>query len=979
MALVREKKDFKFLLQQDIHLYRPYPVIFGYPYYLPQMTQNEAARPPASKRSNAARLFGYDIFISFALGRPPRGTRGYASDLARKLRDLDFTVFFSEDEAPPGNQLDATLARALSHSRILVIIANRATLESPRWVRVEVEEFRKRNPGRPVIPISIDGALEDVGIADSANEWLQYRDKIWIDESAAAAESASVSDEVLARLATAPSSTRASLRWRRVVRLVMASLVALSSALAYAWWVAVDNAAKARAELRRSAALRLAAEAQNAMAARSASEDERALLEVLAAHRIYLATEVDRALLTSLHQRRALLKLIPVGTAVAAVAFHPDNRRVAAGTLELALNGDNSLRLWEIATGQRSGSAFPRLAQPYLSVEFSPDGAITATGNGDARLRIWKTETRALLGEPLPGSESETVNSVAFSRDGSRLVSGSNDGLLAVWDVARRVPVAGPSKQGNRAILSVAISPDSERIATAGSDGAVRLWEPRSLKPIASHPMKHGGVVNGVAFSPDGRMIASGGADKAVRMWDSRTGAPVGNPMMHDAAVKGLAFSPDGLRLASVGDDRTVRLWDIRTRRLMSEPLQGHSKAAWAVAFSRDGSLIASGGEDGTLRLWEGRVARTLARSLVEALKPMALVYTPDGKLTVAIEKGWIVDVDQRSRRSIALPGDVDLSKLDLRMQAFSADGRRVAVVAMDESIRVFDVKTGERFGTAVTVTEGVRSIALNADGTRLAIADGDKAIRLWDVSSGQTIGQAMRGHDSDINALVFSPDGTRLASGAGGFWSQDNGVRLWDTSPQAPAPIGKPLVGHRSAVRALAFSPDGRRIVSAGGDAERNDYSIRQWDIASRRQLGAPIEGHVDTVLALAFSGDGRLILSGGRDRDLRLWDAATGQPVGPPLHVHDTPITHIAIAADNSQIATSAHGGQLLLWPGPAAWPGELCAKLTRNMSRQEWRDWVSPEIDYICQCPVLPIPADDPGSSAKPEMCSNSRQDR
>jgi hypothetical protein len=40
--------------------------------------------PRIPKRGSAARLFGYDIFISFALGEPPRGTQSYASDLARR-------------------------------------------------------------------------------------------------------------------------------------------------------------------------------------------------------------------------------------------------------------------------------------------------------------------------------------------------------------------------------------------------------------------------------------------------------------------------------------------------------------------------------------------------------------------------------------------------------------------------------------------------------------------------------------------------------------------------------------------------------------------------------------------------------------------------------------------------------------------------------------------------------------------------------
>ena len=80
--------------------------------------RTELSRSP--KRGNAARLFGYDIFISFALGPLPRGTQSYASDLARRLRERDFTVFFSEDEAPPGEQLDGALRTALYRSKTLV-------------------------------------------------------------------------------------------------------------------------------------------------------------------------------------------------------------------------------------------------------------------------------------------------------------------------------------------------------------------------------------------------------------------------------------------------------------------------------------------------------------------------------------------------------------------------------------------------------------------------------------------------------------------------------------------------------------------------------------------------------------------------------------------------------------------------------------------------------------------------------------------
>jgi len=927
---------------------------------------------PTPKRSNATRLFGYDVFISFALGAAPRGTRGYSSDLARRLRELDFTVFFSEDEAAAGSELDSTLKRALLRSRILVVIANRATLERPGWVRTEVEEFRARHPDRAVIPISIEGALLDTEFGAAANDWLQFKDKIWIDESAAAVQAATVSSEVLARLATAPTSSRANLRWRRVVIGVGTALVTLTIGLALAWSVAVRNEARARAELVRATALRLAGEAQVAMAAGSAGNDERAIQQVLAAHRLHPSAEVDSALLTFLNERRALLKLIPVGTAIAAVAFHPDGHRLAAGTLELAANGDNSLRLWKIEDGREAGPPFPRLAQPYLSVAFSSDGAITATGNGDTKLRFWDTETRKLLGEPVSASVSETVNSVVFDPDGSGLVSGSNDGLLVAWDVASRAPAAGPLNVGKWAILSLALSRDG-RVATAGSDGHVRVWERRSLKPLSTRPMRHQGAVYGLAFSPDDQTLASAGADNVIRTWDARTGMPVGDDgMRHDAAIKGLAFSPDGRTLASVGDDRTVRLWDLQSRRLITEPLVGHSRSIGAVAFSRNGLSVATGSEDGTLRLWSAGGATPLGRILMEELRPMALAYSADGRLVVAQEDGWTVEADRQSRRRVTASSAAESSRSEHGKRTFSANGRRIAVAAGQDKIRVFDVTSGQVVGAPIPTGRGVRALALSADGTLLAIADADRAIKLWDLATGQPLGQNLKGHADDVTTLAFSPDGRRLASGAGGYWSSDNTVRLWDVRTQLQ--VGRPLVGHRSAVRALAFRPDGRTIVSAGGDKERNDYSLRQWDVETGRPLGAPMEGHATTVLALAFSADGRLILSGGSEGRLRVWVAATGQPAGPPMPSLDKSITHIAVSPDNWQIVTAGAGDRLLVWPGPAAWASELCRKLTRNMSQEEWRNWVSPEVDYVCQCEGLPLSSSASGAPPGVTVCKS-----
>ena len=46
-------------------------------------------------------------------------------------------------------------------------------------------------------------------------------------------------------------------------------------------------------------------------------------------------------------------------------------------------------------------------------------------------------------------------------------------------------------------------------------------------------------------------------------------------------------------------------------------------------------------------------------------------------------------------------------------------------------------------------------------------------------------------------------------------------------------------------------------------------------------------------------------------------------------------------------------------MLWPGPKSWRDALCAKLTANMTRAEWAEWVSPSIEYRAPCAALDLP--------------------
>lgn len=74
-----------------------------------------------------------------------------------------------------------------------------------------------------------------------------------------------------------------------------------------------------------------------------------------------------------------------------------------------------------------------------------------------------------------------------------------------------------------------------------------------------------------------------------------------------------------------------------------------------------------------------------------------------------------------------------------------------------------------------------VSSVSYSPDGTRIVSGSRDNTVRIWDAKTGQPIGEPLQGHQADVDSVSFSPDGTRIVSG-----SLDNTVRIWEVSPES-------------------------------------------------------------------------------------------------------------------------------------------------------------------------------------------------
>ncbi len=205
----------------------------------------------------------------------------------------------------------------------------------------------------------------------------------------------------------------------------------------------------------------------------------------------------------------------------------------------------------------------------------------------------------------------------------------------------------------------------------------------------------------------------------------------------------------------------------------------------------------------------EGVVARLGKGYLREVL------YSPDGARLAVVSSIGIWLYDTTTYREVALlAADTDRGE----NVAFSPDGKTLAGGSWDGEVLLWDTETGEQKGT-LEHTLGVESVAFSPDGAILASVSWDNAVRLWDtemwgekvtLTTGEPKG-TLTVHTDRFNSVVFSPDGTTLASG-----SHDAKVRLWDA---VTLELKRTFTGHTRSVKSVAFSPDGTVLASVSSD----------------------------------------------------------------------------------------------------------------------------------------------------------------
>jgi WD40 repeat protein len=619
---------------------------------------------------------------------------------------------------------------------------------------------------------------------------------------------------------------------------------------------------------------------------------------------------------------------------------------------------ESEVRLWETTSGRELHGVHSR-ATNLTRFAISPADRLIAAAYADGDVRILDDHLK--LDRLLGGSTAQPGMGMLLL--GPVIQFGQTSAPPELPKFAPR-DKADWVEPHSGAVNSLAFSPDGKYLATAGADGNALIYSlssgecSRTLRAGSDRQGASSPALLQVAFSPDGQRIMTLASDGTVAFWSVPQGEAAGHLASPITGATSVVFSPDGrcvavVRAAANGAGE-VRVWEVASARAAS-PTLPHAGAVTSACFNSDGTLLLTASLDGAVRVWNLTTVIPPVPPLQDAKAPLAAaakapepessvdaIFTPDGKRVATLAGSGCARIWDTASGQPVTP--VIEHPQQMPMAAFSHDATRIVIASrLDRGqAQVFDTATGKAISPALPQTDVVRRVAFSPD-DRCLVISGETGVRLFDSGSGRPLALPVK-LAAPIHDLVFSPDGSRVATCAGPPAPTAGPKRTWQvqvwqiatgeaiTSPLEVAGVQSELSG--VCMPQMVFSQDGRWLaVSAETEAEaaRGEavgFATRVQTVEVRRGAAfsqpCDLRGHIGqfffgpdstqffvlgitpgtlTVRDVArgenlalrqpqdhdyrpreLSRDGRWLL-GSAQGGWRVWEVASGDPVTPVL----------------------------------------------------------------------------------------------
>lgn len=426
---------------------------------------------------------------------------------------------------------------------------------------------------------------------------------------------------------------------------------------------------------------------------------------------------------------------------VIALSFSPNSSLLISGSL------DNTAIIWDVENAQMLHRLEGHDAEIY-NVGFAPDGATAVTGSFDKTLRLWGVADGNQIAV-LTGHKSRITAFAISPKDGT-IASAGDDGEIRLWDGATGVflhtlGTIVPNIRG------MAFDPSGERLfvgcARACKDGNGFFLDPASGKTLTT---LKGLNVAMVAISPDGRVVAtSGGFLDGILISDVFSGAPLKSPDGEQLRLGGtgapawaVGFSNDGETIAW-GHALQFKSHNERG------PLRFQLRLPSAKAGLGSPERLASADVSSFVR------ARETYQDLSLAYRPGGNYGNPDAILDIRQTVDARQPAQVKTLNSIERIGSTD--GYSHFAYSFTADGKAIVSGGKNGFLRSYDLQ-GKPLKTFLGHESDITAVAASNDNRFLLSGSNDQTVRLWNLKTGELLVTLFNGSDGEW--VLWTPQG---------------------------------------------------------------------------------------------------------------------------------------------------------------------------------------------------------------------------
>lgn len=281
------------------------------------------------------------------------------------------------------------------------------------------------------------------------------------------------------------------------------------------------------------------------------------------------------------------------------------------------------------------------------------------------------------------------------------------------------------------------------------------------------------------------------------------------------------------------------------------------------------------------------------------------------------------------------------------RTLLFTKDGKSLFAANDKGQIFRWNLATPALPPTAVQAHKNpVHSLLWQNDKAHLVSVSPEGAIRTWKVGDTRIDSLQHINAQTSLYCAQITPDGNYLACG-----TANDKVIFFDLSNLKKPPVSYTFNGLGGRVSALAFSPDGQKLITGSSTG-----ALYAWNLQNNRPSGNAIAltgRHSSTVNHIRFSPNGEMMASCSYDWSVHLWNyeellSQQQQPVS--IKDFDSWVLDVNFTNDNKQLIVCGADRTVRIWNiDPAELYNRVLAKATRNLTPDEWNQFIGKEISY------------------------------